>query len=53
LNAENNKDLKWGCLPWVLIVLGVGIIPTPLMPVGIVMIIGGAMIGGYGWGKGK
>ncbi len=50
---KEKQDLKWGCVPWALVIAGICITPTSLSPLGIILIIAGAGIGGYGWGKRK
>jgi hypothetical protein len=47
------EDLKWGCLPWVLIILGASLVLTPFIPLGIILICVGAGMGGFGMAKGK
>ena len=51
MENPNNGDFRWGCVPWSLVIIGSAFIFTPLMPLGLAMVIAGAAIGGYGIAK--
>lgn len=47
MNNQDKHDVKWGCLPILMIIVGCGLVPTPLLPIGILLIIAGASMAGY------
>jgi hypothetical protein len=51
IKEKNKVEFVWGCLPWILILIGAGLVGTPLVIIGIIMICIGAGMGGYAIAK--